>query len=238
MSAQLNRYLFEQTRYDSGSLTQLGFVVHQYTKPGRYKIDVFRLGQFLQTLNLTVDANANDKQLSLDLANLDAPAHDHCECKKSSDAYLLDKDGYAVFYTGSGSGGFSVKSYFLTGKEPELVFDSQHLNKDDLFGITLIRPGIYKLENAEKKISSVISVLPVKPGKTRYLPPDAVHLELDKLKALKDGISVQQAQGLVFRASGNDRFVIELAETPEEKQSAGKVAVARWTKASAKRNKE
>lgn len=235
MSALINRYLLEQTRHDSGELVQPDFIVHPYTRAGRYQLDIFRHGKPHASLFIDVDAECGEKQLSIDLAATGKRATpSDCGCKSTSHAYRLDKEGYALFYVGSGAGGFSVKSYPVSARDTDLLFDSQHLNNGDLFGTTLLRPGRYRIEELHRKISVPLVVAPVKPGSTPYVPPDALQLDLDALKNHKDGIRLQQAQGLVFRAEHDNRIRIVLDDKESERDRRPS-QVARWTRASAKR---
>src|SRR5512145_276162 len=140
MSARLNRYLLEQTRHDSGEMIQTDFVVHPCTIAGRHQVDVFRHGKQVGSIMLDVDAQCPDKQVSVDLAALEQRPEKKgdCCCDDKQPGYRVDKDGYVLFYVGSGSGGYSVRSYALGGKQDNALFDSQRLQKGDLFGTTLL----------------------------------------------------------------------------------------------------
>lgn len=235
MTARINRFLLEQTRYDSGELNQPGFVVHQYPRAGHYRIEVRRHDQVRCVLDLDVDAECSEKQVSIDLAACDKPAPDTgCGCQKTAHRFRLDKEGFALFYVGSGAGGYRVRSYPVSAKDEELLFDSAHLQKGDLFGTTLLRPGRYRVEELHQKLQTYLVVAPVKPGTTRYVPPEPLHLALDSFRKQKDGLRLQQAQGIIFHAEHDNRVQIVLEEDTRP-QDAPSAPVARWTKASARR---
>lgn len=230
MTARLNRFLLEQTRHDSGELVQPDFVVHPCTIAGPHQVDVYRHGKLLASVLLGVDAKFPDKQVSIDLSALEKPAKKgDCCCDDKGATYNVDKDGYALFYVGSGSGGYSVKSFPLEGKQDSALFDSQRLQQGDLFGTTLLRPGKYTLEDKVAKISLPLYVEPVKPGPKPYVPPDALHLDVAELRKMKE-IRMQQAQGIVIRAEKDNRIVIALDDKDDCSAEPPK-QVARMTRA-------
>jgi len=214
MTVRINRYLLEQTRHDSGALVQPDFVVHPYHQPGRYQLDIFRHGKRMRSETLIVDADSNERQVSIDLAATPrSDAAGDCCCKDGDALWRLGKDGYALFYVGSGSGGFSVRSFPLHDDKGD-VFDSLKLQQGDLFGTTLLRPGRYKLEDKAAKIAVPLKVEAVKPGDKPYLPPDALHVEIADLRKKGKGLALQQAQGIVVLAERDNRIVITLEDEP------------------------
>lgn len=234
MTARINRHLLEQTRHDSGELVQPDFVVLHCANAGRQQVDVYRHGKLAGSVLLDVEAECPDKQVTIDLAMLERPPkNDHCCCEEKPHGHRVEKGGYALFHVGSGSGGYSLKSYPLDTRKDSRPFDSQHLQQGDLFGTTLLRPGKYRLEDRAAKISLPLWVEPVKPGSTRYVPPEALHLDMDELRKRKD-IRLQQAQGLVIRTEKDNRILIEL---DEKNAGDGKTSrkVARMTRAARRR---
>ncbi|MGC1511089.1 hypothetical protein [Ketobacter sp.] len=237
MSLRLNRHVLEQTRYDSGLLGQLGFVVHPYPDAGHYKVEIYRHDKLQQALLIDVNASSGDSQLSIDLAATEhkRPPQDPCCCDDDSGSNYksrqLAKGGYALFYVGSGSGGYHVKSYALDPDSKQDSFDSTRLNRGDLFGITLIRPGHYHVTNTPKKRHGKISVEAVSASKTPYQPPEALQIEVDTLTDNNKAVTLTQAQGMVFHASQDDRILIELdADTIKKQQPEENRKTARWSK--------
>lgn len=209
MTARLNRFLLEQTYHDSGALVQPDFVVHPCTHAGRHQVDVQRHGKLITSIMLDVDPEHSDKQVSIDLAALQQPEQkEDCCCHDKAPVYRVSQHGYALFYVGSGSGGYSVKSFPLNDGQEGAPFDSQHLQQGDLFGTTLLRPGRYRLEDPPNKVSVILHVEAVKPGRTRYVPPDALQLDIPELRKHKE-LRLQQAQGIVICAERDNRLLIQ-----------------------------
>jgi len=242
MRAHINRHLLNQTRFDSGALTQAGFVVHPYHKPGRYQADVNRDGQYQYSFNITVTPDSSEMQISVDLATLDdklkIPAG-NCDCNHSGNSMQLAPGGYGLFYT-AGAGGYSVRTFpvIATEKERDLVFDSTDLQPDDLFGVTLLRPGYYVMRDVKQDLHCRLQVDPVVPCKERFTPPGALHLEDKDLKCAKESIRLVQAQGLVYRSHADARIVIELEKSIEvEELSTPAPTSGRQAKPRVKRSK-
>ncbi len=234
MTARINRYLLEQTRHDSADLVQPDFVVHPCTTTDAHQLDLYRYGKLITSVMVEVDPDCPDQQLSIDLASLEKPAKkDDCCCEDKAGPYRVGKDGYVLFYVGSGAGGFSVKMNALDNQQDSASFDSQHLYQGDLFGTTLLRPGQYQLVIHDADIALPLFVEAIKPGKTPYRPPDALHLEIAELRQRKE-LRLQQAQGIVIRAEKANRIVISFADqdTSEPKPAQ---PIARMTRAGRRR---
>ncbi|MGB3621136.1 MAG: hypothetical protein WBA20_07305, partial [Ketobacter sp.] len=198
---------------------------------------IYRHDKLQRSFLLEVNASSGDSQLSIDLAATEhkRPPQTACCCDEDSDSDYksrqLAKGGYALFYVGSGSGGYHVKSYALDPDSKQDSFDSTRLNRGDLFGITLIRPGHYHVTNTPKKRHGKISVEAITSGKAHYQPPDALQIEVDTLADQNNVVTLTQAQGMVFHASSEDRILIELdADTIKKQQPEENRKTARWSK--------
>lgn len=223
MKARINRHLFNQTRFDSGALTPADFVVHPYKEAGYYQADVSRHGQHRYTFSFVVTPDSKKMQISVDLAAMErkqSALSSACADSDTAGGMQLAPGGYGLFYTATGSGGYSIKTYPLsaTEKDRDQVFDSTALQTDDLFGITLLRPGYYVMRDTSKELQCRLQVDPVTPGKERYVPPEALHLDGNDLKNNKNNIRLIQAQGLVYRSHPDARILIELEKSIDTEQ--------------------
>lgn len=241
MKNRINHYIFSQTRFKSSSLTQLGFVVHQFNDNGLYHAEVSRHGKPVYSFQIDVSKHNKEMQLSLDLEKLNPTSKKattkadpcKCSCENTDQTFELNEGGYGLFYVGSGSGGYSVLTTPLNRKDKD-VFDSTALGNDDLFGITLLRPGQYTLIENSQDIKIGLEVEAAKAGNKAYTPPEPVHLEAKNLKKSKN-VKLKSAQGLIYKASGKDNITIELIKPADKETDKKDSKVAHWNKVSSER---
>jgi hypothetical protein len=230
----INRYMFSQENFDSGSLTVLATLVHKFSEEGTYHGTVFRgskvVGQFsiivCQTTTSTssncdeqiaqeTDIDEFKKQIHIDLKFLDLPVHQHLESLECN-CFKLNLSGYAVFYVSTGKGGYAVEIKKVgLNCGPELVFDSRKLGVDDLFAVTVLRPGSYSITNTITKAKGELSVAYPEIGK---IPrnPQTITIECDQKSITPNKIRINPTQGIVFSFKKSSRIKIELIE-PEDK---------------------
>ncbi|MDE3179027.1 MAG: hypothetical protein KGM47_05135, partial [Acidobacteriota bacterium] len=152
MNAAAQAYLFKQTDLDSGSLTMLGAIVHQFAEPGEYRGVSLRNNQRDAVFYLKVEAGSAVNQVNIDLATLaDGPGgQSPCGCGPSGagavQSFLVGAKGHAVFHVSGGPGGFALH-VGRSAQEPQpREFDSIELKDGDLFTATFLRPGVYSVK--------------------------------------------------------------------------------------------
>jgi hypothetical protein len=207
MQPVLNRQLFTQKTFDSGSLGVLVSVVHQFGKPGRHDGIVLRNGVDAGAFSFVVDERSEAGQLSIDLATVGQPAKasDDC-CRKREKPLVVSPKGYVLFFVSRGAG-YSVR--VGTGDAKEAVFDSQQLTRGDLFALTLLEPTKYsavdRLGGARGEINVRFSREDA--AKLKALPP--VYVEATGQTFEPATIDLIATQGLVFRVQKTSRIVLE-----------------------------
>jgi hypothetical protein len=72
ISALINRHLFTTRVFDSGALTVLASVIHQFSEPGRYHVTIRHGDTVVGTTPFEVSADSTATQLNLDLSVLGA----------------------------------------------------------------------------------------------------------------------------------------------------------------------
>jgi hypothetical protein len=70
ISALINRHLFTTKVFDSGALTVMASVIHQFSEPGRYHVTIRHGDTVVGTTPFEVSAESTATQLNLDLAAL------------------------------------------------------------------------------------------------------------------------------------------------------------------------
>jgi hypothetical protein len=215
MKAFIRHDLFTQSNLDSGSLTMLGSVVHNFSEPGNYQGRVVRGTETTASFRLTVSDECPAVQVNIDLATLASPAQSHVVDEsvfpEQRRHFAVNPKGYAVFYVSQGRGGYAT----LVGKPEEgyeaRLFDSRELREGDMFAATIIRPGIYSVVNVVTGAQGEISVAYPRIGTAPYRPPPPVFIECTENALTPDRIEIEPAQGQVYRCRVSSRIAIQLA---------------------------
>lgn len=246
MKAIINQQLIAQTTLDSGALTMLGAVIHNFPEPGEYHGAVLNGKQLAATFRLTVEEQSPATQVNIDLAALTGPLSDRpsseCECQverregepESAPHFVVNPRGHALFYVSQGKGGFAVKVNRVN--EQRILFDSRELQDGDLFAATLIRPGLYSVTNVPTRSRGEVVVGYPKMGKTAFSPSEPATIEAANKglfvvaggkDAKLDKLRLEPAQGQLYRIRVPSRIKIELTKPddgPKDKQPPGLLA--------------
>jgi hypothetical protein len=230
VNASPHPYLFTQFGLDSGALTLLGTVVHQFTEPGEYRGAAGGPGGASTPFYLTVDKSPAVNQVNIDLATLGAPAvaASGCDCETpptASNRFSLGAHGYAVFHVSGGAGGHYVKIGRAAAAPAAKDFDSTSLKNGDLFAATILRPGRYKVTNAHHKGAKHSDLTVTYPGrgKAAFQPPPTLRVECTAAGFSSPRLELKATQGIVFTCQDPSRIVIELIEAldpPRERRTA------------------
>ena len=224
----VNHHLFAQTGADSGSLTMLGAVIHRFPEPGEY-LGVAEREQEIRSFRLRIDDASPAMQVDVDLATLEPASlrNSDCGCRQEQAVpdrlFVVNPGGYVVFHVSRGPGGYAVRMGRLT--EPEMpVFDSAELEGDDLFAVTLIRPGTYSVRNLATKARGEIVVAYPRVGKEAHRPPEPVEITCTERTLRPAKINIQPAQGQVYRFRTPSRIMIELVNPDDGPKGGGPTA--------------
>lgn len=241
MNVRLNRTLFQQTDADSGALTMLTSVVHRPAEVGDYLGTVYRGDQPLGEFALQVREEETPLSVHIDVATVKLPdtsrrraaskkddccpddEHDHGQRR----AYEVGRGGYVVFHVSEGMGGYSVQLANARGGAAEerregrdaKPWSSADLQEGDLFAVTLLRPGTYRLTNQAGGEGKVKLAYPTR-GPTAYRPPEPVRVSVTNDGFQPSGIELQALQGLVFEVRGTARISITLVEPDDGPERA------------------
>lgn len=217
MKAVLNRALFEKLGADSGAFGVLESVVHQFTKPGAYRVTVFLHDRSVATTDLRVDAAATEAALYVDLSTLQRGlADDACACEgKEQHKNVIKPEGYVVFHTSKGNSGYAVVVERETNRERAHEFDSRRLERGDIYALSLLRPGTYTVRNTlEGGSGQIILGNPPKDKSPVGLDP----IYVDSGRKVPDKLDLLPTQGLVFRITEPSRIVIALRDEAKPEQ--------------------
>jgi hypothetical protein len=206
MQPVVNRQLFTQKVFDSGSLGVLVSVIHRFEQPGRYDGTVLRGDTASSTFSFVVDEASSNQQLNIDLAASEEARETGDCCGKKGEPQVVSPKGYVIFYVSRGSG-YSVRVGRGDDKEP--AFDSRKLEKGDLFAMSLLEPTKYSMADQIGGAKGEINVgfSPEIAKRLRSLEP--VYVEAAGKAFEPARVDLASMQGLVFRIQKASRIVVE-----------------------------
>ena len=226
MIRSMDRNLYAQIGLDSGSLTMLGVVVHQFNKAGNFAGQILQDDVLISSFLLTVTESSPVMSLDIDLAALSGtlPAittstHRFCNCGQAdarsdplASQLTLHPKGYAVFQVSGGVGGLAATvSPADAGEGVGSTFDTRTLGEGDYFSALLLRPGRYAVRNTLGGATAALAMTYPRVGTEPYVPPATAVIEVGKTFKPAN-VELQPAQGLTFTIAAQARIVIELTE--------------------------
>jgi hypothetical protein len=142
----LNRSLFMRRPLQATSLTTLTTLIHRFQAADIYELFIRRDGSLIHRAPVQV-VDGGVFQINIDMAG------------SFDERYTIAPTGALGFYVSSGEARYSVTIDRIVGKERKVVLDSSTgVPAGDLFAVTLVRPGRYRVTDAANKIDGVISV--------------------------------------------------------------------------------
>lgn len=142
----LNRAIFVRRAFIPTALTTLTTLIHRFPAPGTFEVFIRRDGSLLHRAPVQV-AEGGVFQINIDMAGeFDA-------------SYAIAPGGALGFFVSKGEGAYSVSLDRITGRERAVVFDSTAgIPAGDLFAVTLVRTGRYRVIDQANKIDGAIIV--------------------------------------------------------------------------------
>lgn len=215
MKAFVNTYALRTERLESNRLGTLAMIAHPLAEDGAYAGTILHDQIEVGSFGVEVRYDHNAAQADFDLAQIATRA---AAGERAPVTAKLKTGGYLMLFVSQGPGGYQVVMDRLAERdEPRgktrRVFDSAQLEKSDLFIVTLIRPGLWKMAEKSAGAEGTIRVAYPTPGKTQYRPGEPVHVKVAKGQFRPKDVKVGAAQGVVFEV-GNEGtvLVVELLE--------------------------
>jgi hypothetical protein len=219
--------LFSQINLDSGALTMLGSIVHQFDQPGVYRGTVRRGDEIESVFYLSVDKESPVAAADIDLARL-AGALPQSDGEKCGDddareaRFSVNPRGHALFRVSGGRGGYSVNLRKAERDDKTPVFNSTVLAEGARFAARILRPGTYSVSNGQGGGKARLTVSYPPKAFSNYRPPDPQQVKVTRKGFEPDKIALKPAQGLIFECDAPARILIELVEPddgPKQKKS-------------------
>ncbi|MBJ7331145.1 MAG: hypothetical protein JHC95_14700 [Solirubrobacteraceae bacterium] len=227
MRTTMNRAIAAQTTFDSARPTGMAVSAHRFEQAGRYDVALFRGDDPAGHLTLDVVVpddfpNPVPRASRTGCCGGEGPPTAAVEIDIAPASALrpdperaLQAKGW-LSLTGARPANAPHVVITPTGSD-DAEFDSRRLHGDDVFGLTLLRPGTYAMRNDASGARGQIVVPFPKPSGSPFRPPAPFGVV-----ARKDGFSLSRVelaplQGLVFRFEVPSRILIELEE-PDDGQ--------------------
>jgi hypothetical protein len=231
MDALVNRQLLEQTTWDSGAPSGTAAVAHRFRSPGSYFATALLEDQVVGELELTVlerpggaEAEGPPRSAEVDLGWVRRAMRERLH-PGEGERSLVAQDGHVLFCNTGQATGYAVTVTRPEGQEA--VFDTRQLGEDDLFSVTMVRPGRYSVTNTLTGAEGGVTVAYPTVGERPYRPPDPASVVCNAGGFEPPSVDLQPAQGLIFRFEVPSRIVITLVE-PDDGPSPPRARTVTW----------
>jgi hypothetical protein len=233
ISALINRHLFTTRVFDSGALTVLASVIHQFSEPGLYYVTVRRGDAVLGTTRFEVSAESGATQLNLDLAAIASPstvrsgfarrarsvAPKDCDCAGRDAAAAattptVSASGYVQFFVSQGEGGLAASVARSDGDK--VLFDTATLDNGDMFALLLLAPATFSMVNKLGSATGTITVTISKEVARNLKATGPIYVDTSKSAFAPNDIQLSSGQGLVFRVTEAARVVVAQESEPPQ----------------------
>ena len=222
MDVTLDPYLFTQIGLDSGSLTMLGTVVHQFSEPGEYRCVVHEGPVVKATFTVSSDKNSSNPQAVVDLEALVSESSHSGDCgcgcegvaregAKGPFTFTVNPRGYALFRVGRGKGQYYVHARRVDAPADAKGYETRVLVEGDSFSAVVLRPGTYDVANSMTRAKGRLVVTYPKAGERKYRPAAPIRVSCGKAFEPAEVI-IGPGQGLIFEAQTPSRITITLSK--------------------------
>ena len=231
MDALVNRQLLEKTTWDSAAPSGTAAVVHRFRSPGRYFPTALLGDQPVGVVELAVleptgqpDGEGPPPSARVDLSwirrNLLQRLH-----AGPGPGSMVAKEGYVLFSNAEQAAGYAVT--VTRPEEPDRHFDTRELGEDDLFSVTLVRPGTDSVSNTVTGAEGSVTVAYPTIGEVPYRPPQPASVICRAYGFDPPSVDLQPAQGPIFRFEVPSRIVIALAQ-PDDGPASSRSRSVTW----------
>ncbi|MCA0246351.1 MAG: hypothetical protein LCH93_07010 [Proteobacteria bacterium] len=202
MSTLVNTAMLRATVFESDALGVLASIIHPLTV-GEYEGEVHYGKAVVGTFGITVTEDAEPSSVQIDL-NVIAGPNANGLPRKYRATTAKEQVGYAVFYASKGSRGFQV---VLRGNG-ELAFDSRRLQSGDMYAVTLIRPGRYKMHAGRNGLVGRIDVGRAKAGEK--FESEARTVAVEEKGFSPDAVAMESGSSVVFALASATNITVAL----------------------------
>jgi hypothetical protein len=207
----LNRAMFEVTSFDSAAPAGAAAVVHRFAEQGQFVVSMHGPDRVLDTRVLNVAAEHTAGGVTVDVGDSrPRPGRPAPPCQPSR--LTLAEGGYACFTAAPGRGNRAMVRRAGGGPDGEVMFDTQRLGADDVFAVTLVRPGTYAIRDTVQGTEGRVVVTYPVIGDKPYRPADPVEVHARGGGLDPASVTIGPGQGLLVRVADASRITVDLLE--------------------------
>jgi hypothetical protein len=242
MEPVVNRQLFELVNFDSATPAGSAAVVHRFTAEGQYILSLIRENRVVETRSLTVlpaEAPVSEsaatspgpgvhppEAITIDLRDSE-PGPGLSRVAEQPSRLTIPAGGYAAFTGPPGLVNRAVvRRVDAAGDKENVEFDTAELGPDDVFALTLVRPGTYAVRDAVGDHTGRIVVTYPVVGDVPYRPADPVDVRVEDSGFNPGDVTIGPGQGTVFRIGTRSRVSVDLLEPDDGPRETGRAL--RW----------
>ncbi|MBE0690691.1 MAG: hypothetical protein IH587_11280 [Anaerolineae bacterium] len=204
----LNRAIFSARPLDSSALTVLATLIHRFPEPGSFELLIRRNDKIVHRAPVRVVKADATYQIDVNMTALDDGGDDCCSGEKSE--YVLNAGGGMTFHATQGLSAYSVSIAQIDEREKRTLLDSREvIPAGDLFAVTLVRPGLYKVSAGDA--SAEIRVGMPKMG-SGFRADEATLVDVGRAGLRTKSSRILAGQTIVFQMSVPGRIRVELTE--------------------------
>lgn len=232
-NSHINSYALEHNPVASEEIGILGGVAHKMTQTAEYLGTVLFRGREIGNFTLNVTAEGATSQVDVDLFSffpeLPKAVTPSCCPDEQADSqnriFTMAKDSYLVLFASEGPPGYRVTLDRLDPDERVRVYDTRELKRDDIFFMTLLRPGTYTFTCHSGQVVNGTVTYPVV-GEDPFVPQEPRLVDLTAAGFSGGEITLQPAQGVVFNIQADNAWV--RAELTAPNNGPGDGGPVRW----------
>lgn len=217
MKGAINQDWLNVTSFDSGAPSGGATVVHRFDAPGEYRVRVVHGDETLAQTVIAVsggqpaETGAGPGHVSLDMKHVLTPANlSGTPTDRERAPLVVRTQGYVSFTDSGRTKPFAIVAEAPAGGGPG--FDSRRLGPGDVFAVTLLRPGKYRMTNELSRATGEITIAYPVVGTTPYRPPEPQAIECTDRGFQPSSVALKPAQGAIFRIQTAARIKVELTE--------------------------
>lgn len=221
MKRYINKAAFAKTAFESSTVGMLTFTAHPVAKDGSYVGNVYEGDRLMDRFFLTASEKEKNTQVNVDLGTFnfrDLSA-------RGRKTFVVQTGGYVLFYNSKHDTPYRITLDRVNENTKKMTaeFDTQKLNKKDLFVVSLVRPGKYTASSDKNKVVNVDVPYPDKKvfeKRNTIVNPLSVRLNSEGFE--KEEVRLLPSQGLIFQVEDSTSIAIRLEKeyTKPEKNAA------------------